>query len=297
MLELSSHQLEFTNVSPNVSILLNLFEEHLDHYKSYEHYINAKLNICRFQKKDDEFIYSIDNECLRNHIENLRKKLPQNVYEVSLIGQNKVYSGDSIVTRNDDKVIMDDNEIIYEDSDRRNILGEHNLNNIMFAMTVARIMKLDLNRAQESVYKFMPLPHRMEFVGIYDGVKYYNDSIATIPASTINGVETLKNVNTLIIGGKDRGIDYSDLVEFLNKSSISNLVCLPDTGWKVADLIKNDEMKIYKVQDMYKAVETAKKVTEKNTICLLSPAASSYGFFKNFQERGNLFKQLVKGEV
>ena len=159
------------------------------------------------------------------------------------------------------------------------------------------LMKLDLNRAQESVYKFMPLPHRMEFVGIYDGVKYYNDSIATIPASTINGVETLKNVNTLIIGGKDRGIDYSDLVEFLNKSSISNLVCLPDTGWKVADLIKNDEMKIYKVQDMYKAVETAKKVTEKNTICLLSPAASSYGFFKNFQERGNLFKQLVKGEV
>jgi len=292
VLELSSHQLEFVQVAPNIAILLNLFEEHLDHYKSYEHYINAKLNICKYQKDNDYFLYSIDNECLKNHIEKLGD-LKQNVYEISFAGNNKVRSKDSLIQRKDDKVITENGEVLYTDSDERKILGDHNFSNIMFAMTVAKIMNLDLNKATKDVYEFKPLPHRMEFVAEINGVKYYNDSIATIPASTINVIETLKNVNTLIVGGKDRGIDYTEFAEFLGKTNIEHLICLPDTGWKIADMVMNENMEKYIVHNMEEAVRFSKELTKKGTICLLSPAASSYGFFKNFKERGDLFKRLV----
>lgn len=292
VLELSSHQLEFTQVSPNIAILLNLFEEHLDHYKSYEHYINAKLNICRYQKEKDYFLYSIDNECLREHVDNM-ENLTQKVYEISLEGNEKARSEDNLVVRKDLNVVTEDGEVLYTDSENRKILGNHNFNNIMFAVTVAKILNLDLKKATEDIYEFAPLEHRMEFVAEINGVRYYNDSIATIPASTINGVETLKNVNTLIIGGKDRGIDYSNFAEFLGNTNIEHLICLPDTGWKIADMVVNENMEKYIVHDMEEAVRFAKQLTKKGTSCLLSPAASSYGFFKNFKERGNLFKKFV----
>ena len=292
VLELSSHQLEYVKVAPNIAILLNLFEEHLDHYKSYEHYINAKLNICRYQNENDYFLYSIDNECLKEHIEKMND-LKQNIFEISLQGNKKINEKDKIIVKKGNTAILEDGEVLYTDSENRKLLGDHNFNNIMFAITVAKIMNLDLKKANEDIYNFAPLEHRMEFVGEIDGVKYYNDSIATIPASTINGVETLKNVNTLIIGGKDRGIDYSEFAEFLGKTDIEHLICLPDTGWKIADMVVNENMEKYIVHDMEQAVRFAKQLTKKGTCCLLSPAASSYGFFKNFKERGSLFKKFV----
>lgn len=295
VLELSSHQLEYIEVAPNVAIILNIFEEHLDHYKSYEHYIDAKINICRYQKESDYFIYSIDNEILNNHVLDL-KGIKSKMYEIGYLNNNKQHLNSSLICRVESEVLTEDNEVLYIDSENRNILGEHNFNNIMFAITVAKIMNLDLKKAQESIYKFEPLPHRMEFVGEFDGVKYYNDSIATVPASTINGVETLKNVNTLIIGGKDRGIDYTEFADFLGNTSIENLICLPDTGWEIAKMVVNDGMEKFIVEDMKMAVNIAKKVTKKGSICLLSPAASSYGFFKNFKERGDLFKKFVRSE-
>lgn len=293
VLELSSHQLEFVEVSPNIAIVLNLFEEHLDHYKSYEHYINAKLNIAKYQKKGDNFIYSIDNECLKQHVENIRNELKSNIFEISFNGNTKICKSDKLIIRDGINVKNESGDILYIDSDSRNILGEHNFNNIMFVSTVAKIMNLDMNKSMKSIYESKPLPHRMEFVCELNGVKYYNDSIATIPESTINGLETLKNVKTLIIGGKDRGIDYTKFAEYLNNTDIKNLICLPDTGWKIADMITNNIMKKHIVKDMYEAVKIAKQVTSDGEICLLSPAASSYGFFKNFKERGNLFKKLV----
>lgn len=295
VLELSSHQLEFVQVAPNIAILLNLFEEHLDHYKSYEHYINAKLNICKYQKPEDYFLYSIDNECLKEYVAQMGD-LKQHVYEISLAGNSKVNANDKLIIRNENEVVNEEGEVLYTDSEARKILGDHNLNNIMFAMAVAKIMNLDLKKATEDVYNFAPLAHRLEFVGEFNGIKYYNDSIATIPASTINGVETLKDVNTLIIGGKDRGIDYTEFAKFLSKTNIEHLICLPDTGWKIADMVVNIDIDKHIVRNMEEAVNVAKMVTKKGATCLLSPAASSYGFFKNFKERGDLFKKLVKGE-
>lgn len=293
ILELSSHQLEFVTSSPNIAIILNIFEEHLDHCNSYEEYINAKLNICKYQTSNDYFLYNIDNVCLNNHVINITN-LKQQVYEISYDNNKKNNKDHYLITKKNNKVINENNEILYIDSDKRKVLGEHNFNNIMFVVTVAKILDLDVNKVTQDIIDSEPLPHRMEFVGNYNGVEYYNDSIATIPEATINCVETLKNVNTLIIGGVDRGIDYSKLIEFLNTSNIENLICLPDTGWNIANNINNNVMKKYLVNNMDEAIEVAKINTKKDTICLLSPAAASYGFFKNFQERGNKFKELVK---
>ena len=133
----------------------------------------------------------------------------------------------------------------------------------------------------------------MEFVAEIDGIKYYNDSIATIPEATINAVKALKNVNTLIVGGKDRGVDLSELYEFLKASDLENIICLPKTGEYIFKALENSGKNCYIVNDLKDAVSKAKKITRKDSICLLSPAASSYGYFKNFEERGNLFKKYV----
>ena len=136
------------------------------------------------------------------------------------------------------------------------------------------------------------MPHRLEFIGEFDGVKYYDNSIATIPMATIEAVKALKEVDTLIIGGMDRGIDYKELIEFINKSDIRNIICMPKTGHDIAKELKKENCFI--VNTMEEVVDTAKKVTQKGKICLLSPAAASYGFFKNFEEKGNIYKTLVK---
>ena len=171
--------------------------------------------------------------------------------------------------------------------------GKHNENNVLFVLTVAKILNLDMEKAKNTIENFKNLEHRMEFVAEINDVKYYNDSIATIPEATINAVDALKNVNTLLVGGKDRGVELDSLYEYLKKSNIENIICLPKTGEYVFNSLKDTNKKCYLVKDMPEAVKLAKEVTKPNTICLLSPAASSYGYFKNFEERGKIYKECV----
>ena len=151
-----------------------------------------------------------------------------------------------------------------------------------------------MKKTIETINNCSPLPHRMELVGKYDDVIFYNDSIATIPEATINTIEALKKVNTLILGGMDRGVNLESLIEYLNKSNIENLICMPKTGYYIGKNINNKNINVIYVENMKEAVENAKKVTKKDTICVLSPAAASYGFYKNFKEKGEEYKRLVK---
>ena len=140
----------------------------------------------------------------------------------------------------------------------------------------------------------------MEYVTTKNDVSYYDDSISTIGETTIAGIKALKKVNTLILGGMDRKIDYSNLEDFiLSNKELENIILMPDTGTRIYNemQIKNINKKCYIVKNMEEAVKTAKKVTKPHTICLLSPAAASYGFFKNFEERGKKFKELVNSEL
>lgn len=282
VLEMSSHQLEYMELSTNIGIILNIYEEHLDHYESFEKYAEAKCNIFKYQKKEDHFLYNTDNEMLNK----LVKDTNSNIYKVGFknIQGNDVYLKDDIVYFRDKK--------IYNKNEPRNLIGDYNLNNIMYVLAVSEILKLDINKTIKTISEFKTLEHRLELVGKYKDILYYDNSIATIPMATIEAIEALKNVDSLIIGGTDRGIDYEDFIKYLNNSSINNIICMPKTGHDIAKKLKNN--KKYIVENLEQAVEIAKKVTQKGKICLLSPAAASYGFFKNFEERGDLYKELVK---
>lgn len=286
VLEMSSHALEFVNRSPNMSILLNAYEEHLDHYISLEKYIEAKFNIAKFQKGDDIFVYNYDNELMNE----LKYKHRDSDYAVSIIEEpktkNRVYLKDGNIYINNEKICTQNIEM--------NLKGMHNLNNIMFVLTIAKNMGLDMKKALETISKFQPLEHRMEFVETVNGVSYYNDSIATIPEATINGVKAIGNINTIIVGGKDRGVNLEELIEFLAESDIENIICLHTTGEYIYSKLEKIDKNLFKVNSMESAVKIAKKVSKPGTNCLLSPAAASYGFFKNFKERGEIFKKCVR---
>ena len=294
VLEMSSHQLEYMDVSPNIAILLNIYEEHLDHYKSIKEYAEAKINIGRFQKENDYFLYNVDNKLIEECIGEINNA-KHIKYEVSFRGNvNKENNSKKVYILND-YIYIDENKI-YNINEKRNLIGDHQLNNIMFVLAVSDILKLDMKESIKSINLFKGLEHRMEYVGKYNNIIYYNDSIATIPEATINSIRALKNVDTLILGGMDRGISYNEFIKFLNSGVVRNLICMPDTGYKIADSL-NCSSNIYKVETLEEAVELSKKITRKDKICLLSPAAASYGFFKNFVEKGNKYKELVKKDI
>ncbi len=284
VIEMSSHGLEYIKKSPNISILLNIYEEHLDHYESLEKYIEAKFNIFKYQKDNDICIYNSDNELMNKYNYNYKKNsfsitmTQDDSKSIYLLKEKVYYKG----------------ECIYNSNDTRNLKGKHNLNDIMFVLAVSIILKLDLNKTIKTINQFKTLEHRMEFVGNYDGVDYYNDSIATIPESTINCIEALEKVNTIILGGNDRGIDLTGFINYLNNTKIENIICLPKTGEYIYNGLDKENRNVILVKNLEEAVMDAKKLTKKGMICVLSPAASSYGYFKNFKERGEKFKELVR---
>ena len=265
--ELSSHQLQFMNNSPHIAVLLNMYQDHLDHYTGYEEYKEAKRNIYKYQTEQDYYIYNEDEKDTLN----IDKVLTQNLIGIS---PNNLPEN---IPQND------------------NIRGKHNKYNITVAMTIAKLLNVDDENIQKAICEFKPLAHRLEVIGTYNEVTYIDDSIATIPEAVISSVESIPNINSVIIGGMDRGINYDNLIEFLSKDKIENVILMYNSGKRIYEALKERQSKanIIYVTDLEQAVETATKVTKKGTICLMSPAAASYGVFKNFEERGDKFKEYV----
>lgn len=291
VVEMSAYHTEFIKKSPHIGIILNLLEEHLDYFGNKEKYFQSKLNMFKYQNESDYAIYSLDNKTLKEIVE-------KGKYKSHLV---KILSTKNIETIENNTIVCDENYIyvkeddnlkkLYDTTNQKKLLGRHNLENIMFAFAVSNILHLDNDKTTLSINSFQPLEHRMEFVGTYRNIDFYDDSIATIPDATIHCIETLKNVNTLIIGGMDRNIDYSSLIEYLNTSKIENIICLPDTGFKIGRKLINK--KVFYKKNIKEAVETAYEVTKKKEICLLSPAASSYNQYKNFEAKGNDYKKMI----
>lgn len=283
VLEMSSHQLEFIKTSPHIGAILNLFEDHLDAAGSVERYHWSKLNLFRHMNANDLAIYCADNPALQNCVTN-------EDFRAQLIS----ISIDSNIPAN---VELRNNQIfchetpLYDTTSQRHLLGQHNLENIMVALTIAHFLGLDPVVSQATVGNFQPLEHRLEKVATVNGITYYNDVIATIPAATINAIQSLQNVNTLIFGGLDRGISYQDFINFLETSDIKHFICMPSTGHTIGKQL--DPARTHFVDTLEEAVALANRITKPGTICLLSPAAASYEFYKNFQEKGRAYKQLV----
>ena len=263
--ELSAHQLEYVHNSPRVGVLLNVFEEHLDHFGTMERYKLAKLNILRFMGEDDT---AVIHETMLNDV-------------LDLFVNNVVFS------------LFDFSDLIDETA--LPLLGEHNLSNIKAALLACNAYGVDYRELIPFLYDFKPLEHRLELVGVYGGVTFVNDSISTIPQAAISACKAFGRVDFLLLGGFDRGIDYTPLVDFLKEQLVPHLLFTGKAGDRMMKLLKDNgivaDMQPYAT--MEDAFEYLSAHAEKGDVCLLSPAASSYDQYKNFEERGRKFKELA----
>ncbi|MDE5834943.1 MAG: UDP-N-acetylmuramoyl-L-alanine--D-glutamate ligase, partial [Ruminococcus sp.] len=149
---------------------------------------------------------------------------------------------------------------------------------------------------EKALYTFNPLAHRLEYVATVDGVRYYDDSISTACATAIEAVKSVPEAKTILIGGMDRGIDYTSLVDFLNTTDV-NVICMETSGRRIFEMIQstdfNNPDRVHYVAHLDEAVKLAHEITLSGKSCVMSPASASYGIFKNFEERGDVFKKLV----
>ena len=266
--ELSAHQLQFINRSPHVGILLNVFEEHLDHFGTFEKYKDAKVNVLRYMDDSD----------------------------IAVVNQSIVNSQQSTVAKrcvDFESYYFDDYNI---DWDQIPLLGEHNKRNVKAALCACKSYGLPIENLIPHLYTFKSLEHRQEFVGVFNGVKFFNDSISTIPQATIAALQTIKNVNFLLLGGFDRGIDYEPLVTYLKDNVLPCILVTGQAGQTINAKLQESGYKgnVLEYTDMESAFEIIGNLAKSGDVCLLSPAAASYDRYKNFEERGRVFKELAK---
>jgi len=255
--ELSSHQLMNLKKSPHIAVFLNIYPEHLDYYKNFEEYFSAKKNIYKYQSESDYLIFNPEIE-------------PRTKAK---------------------KIKIDVNDFAQFLKNNQHFLEITHIDNLIAVLNVAKLFNVPEKDIIKSLNKYKRLPHRLEFVGEFKGIRFYDDSIATIPEAVVYALDSLgDDVETIILGGLDRGIKYDKLVKRIKKSNIKTIIAFPDSGEKI---VKNIRSRIYKVDNMKDAVDLAYKHTSKGKICLMSPASPSFNLFKDYKERGDLFKKYI----
>ena len=279
--ELSCHQLEYMTVSPHIAVMLNLYEEHLDHYGTMEKYAAAKRNIFLHQKKGDSLFCNYDI---------IPDKTEASVFSVSSTDRKAdFFVGNSRITCNL-------GPLFNIPTDKIKLLGVHNHYNIAMAYLVCSMLAVSETDFENALCTFDPLAHRLEFVAEINGVRYYDDSISTACATAVEALKSIPNPGTILIGGMDRGIDYTELIDFLNDTEV-NVICMETSGKRIFDTISSMDFRcperIRYAAHLEESVKLAAEITLTGQSCVLSPAAASYGIFKNFEERGDVFKKLV----
>ena len=290
--ELSAHQLEFTHHSPDYAVLLNIYQEHLDHFNSFNNYQNAKTNVFKFQHAGNFLVYNGDDEHIPGWVKGNKPESDTCVFGT------QVHPGLHARCRNHLIRFMNDGEIVdeYDLIDYKNLPGTHNYFNIMAAIAICRRLGVVHQDIMAALLTFKGLPHRIEYVGEFKGIGFYNDSISTIPESAIAAVKALRGVETLILGGFDRGIDYQVLIDFLKENPIPNIAFTGPAGHRMLGMCREQDalpQSYVETDDYEEIVRFCFEKTPVGGTALLSPAAASYNQFKNFEERGNTFKQLV----
>lgn len=261
--ELSAHQLQFIHRSPHVGILLNIFEEHLDHFGTFEAYSEAKKNIIAKMTADDWAVTSGELIGCVSHIPH---------------------------------IVNYESYPLDEDFGEMPLKGEHNRNNVRAALCACHLFGVPVVELLPSLKTFKPLEHRQEPVGTFHGVSFYNDSISTIPQATIAANETIKDVTFLLLGGYDRNIDYSPLVEYLLKKKVPHLLFTGKAGQRIMMMLKENRYDgdVDVFENLDEAFDIIRRKASVGDVCLLSPAAASYDRYRNFEERGSVFKSLAR---
>jgi len=256
--ELSSHQLYNLKKSPHIAVFLNIYPEHLDYYRNFNEYLKAKANITKYQTKKDFLVYNSGDKLVRE----IAKK--SQAIKIPIKG-------------------------VYYDLDKNT------------ARAVGKLFKIPKTTIEKAIREFKPLPHRLELVGTFKGITFYNDALSTIPETAILAMKTLgKKVQTIMLGGFDRKIDFKKLAkQVLKQKNIKTVILFPTTGEKIwKEILKESKGKKvhvpFFVNNMVDAVKLAYQYTEKGKNCLLSCASPSFSIFRDYKEKGNLFKKYVK---
>ena len=287
--EISSFQLDdIITFRPDVSVLLNITEDHLDRYEyKFENYINSKFKIIQNQTMEDHFIYCLDDEVITSKLSTLI--LPTNPLPFSMKQELKkggYIKGDQMMLRiQEERVSMS----IYDFA----LKGKHNNYNTMAAGIAAATIGIRKEKIREAVKNFHSLEHRMEFVAMVRGVEFINDSKATNVNSTWYALESMNKPTVLVLGGTDKGNDYG-LIADLVKEKVKAIVCMGVDNQKIIAAFKDLVPVIVETDSAKKAVNASFKLAEKGDVVLLSPACASFDLFKNYEDRGCQFKDAVK---
>ncbi len=283
--ELSCHQLEYLNVSPKVAMLLNIHEEHLDHYGTMKKYIHSKQQIYLHQKPGDLLLCELS---ILPH----KSFCQAHMYTVS----DRFTTADVVLTGTKIRFEQGDYQIPTKEI---HLLGHHNHLDIAFDYAICYLLGLSDEEFDTALRTYKPLPHRLSFIGEQDQVRYYDDSISTICDTTIQALKSIPKVGSVLIGGMDRGIEYDELITFLSGDSVPHIILMAATGKRIYEEIHErypgfqKKERLHLVDTLEEAVSLAKEITPPGMACVLSPAAASYGIFRNFEERGDVFAKLV----
>lgn len=290
VLELSSFQLMNMKISPKISVITNISPNHLNIHSSYEEYIEAKKNIFKNQKKEDIVVLNYDNEITR---------------DIAKEAEGRVIFFSS-ETKLDDGIILD-GEVIKECNDkvRRHVIntkdlslrGKHNFENACAAIAATKVI-VDIDTQIQAIKEFKGVEHRLEFIKEIDGVKWYNDSIGTSPTRTIAGLNSFEENIILIAGGYDKHLDYTPIAKPILEN-VKTLILMGQTAEKIFLAVKEEAEKqgkqidIYMCETLEETAKLAKRNAKQGDIVLFSPASASFDLFKNFDERGKKFKEIV----
>jgi len=289
VIEVSSFQLDdIKYFKPDIAILLNITEDHLDRYNyEFERYVKSKFRIIENQTETDCFIYCIDDEIIVKHL----ALLTYNTNPLPFSMKQEVKKGGYI--KNEQMMLKIQEERVTMSIYDFALKGKHNAYNTMAASIAATTLGIRKEKIREAVSNFHNLEHRMEFVATVKGVDFINDSKATNVNSTWYALESMQKKTVLVLGGIDKGNDYSLIAELV-KEKVKAIVCMGTDNAKIKAFFKDIVPFIVEADSAKKAVTESFKLAEKGDVVLLSPACASFDLFKNYEDRGRQFKNAVK---
>ncbi len=290
VLELSSFQLDgVVNFAPKIAIITNLSPDHLDRYAyDYQKYIASKFNIIKKQSAEDYFIYDADDSDIVEYLKTTPIKSQSFPFSLTQELKQGTYIKDN-------QIVMKNNNIeeVLISTDKLSLQGKHNTKNAMAAATVAKLLGIRKQTIRESLSSFQGVPHRLENVQKVRNVNYINDSKATNVNATYYALEAVKASIVWIVGGVDKGNDYSQLYALV-RGKVKAIICLGEDNSKIIEAFQNCAETITETKSMEAAVKIADTIAEESDTVLLSPCCASFDLFKNYEDRGDQFKKAVR---
>ncbi len=282
ILELSSYQTSDFEADPSISLLLNLFPEHLDWHGNIDVYFHDKLNLLRQTKRGLKILNAQDANTQR---------YTQDLEDCEYFNHKAGFHHNAQGIYQGDKRLLSLSELP--------IAGAHNASNVCAALTLVQALGVEVQSCLAALSSFQSLPHRLSVLGEKNGIGYIDDSISTTPQSSLAAVQAFPDVFiTLLLGGYERGLDWTELAEYARNRPIQAIITLPDNGYRIARVLRqhclaNGVPHIHEARDLAAAVATAQAITPIGGLVILSPGAPSYGRFANFQERGEQFADMA----